>query len=164
MIDNFLCVLPGEQITEEKINAVLKQSITTTFEIKHHLNEFYQRRIIGECYKATTPFVDMLKYYLRTKENEDYEKIVTDFMLHYEAFITALTEVLQSNRFDTYVFCHVSLAWTEVTEQLHLSAIKYSDIIANNISVQLLADINRIVDDSLAKNELVFKTLAKKVF
>ena len=89
----------------------------------------------------------MIKFYLKTKKNENYEKIVKDFITHYEAFTEAFEKMLKSNRYNLYFFCYISLAWTEVIDELHKSASTFQDIVACNIAIQLQGDINRIVDE-----------------
>ena len=148
MKSNFLNAMPGEIITEEKVYAVLREWVCKSFDIKQdHLADVYRGMLLQECSRATKPFVEMIEYYLKTKESENYEKIVKNFITHYETFTEAFAETLKRNRYNLYVFCYISLAWTEVIDELHKNANSYQDMVACNIATQLQTDINRIVDE-----------------
>lgn len=148
MGNNFLNAMPGEIITEEKVYAVLREWVYKSFDIKQeHLAGVYRGMLLQECSQAIKPFVKMIGYYLKTKKSEGYEKIVKDFIKHYETFTEAFTEMLKKNRYNLYVFCYISLAWTEVVEEFLKEASTHKDMIASNIAVQLQEDINRIVDE-----------------
>src|ERR1700752_3057361 len=103
MKSNFLNAMPGEIITEEKVYAVLREWVCKSFDIKQdHLADVYRGMLLQECSRATKPFVEMIEYYLKTKESENYEKIVKNFITHYETFTEAFAETLKRNRYNLY--------------------------------------------------------------
>lgn len=147
MEHNFTNVIQGEKITEEKTNEIIRQSLDNLFFFEDELIRICKKLIRRECEKITTPFVNTIQYYLCSKEKESYDYIVKTFIQNYEAFTNEFNKVLESNRYNIYIFSVISHVWTEVVEEFEKEARTYNDMIASSIAIQLQKDMDYIVDD-----------------
>ena len=147
MENNFLNLIPEGQISEEKITAILINWSNETLNDKHAAFGIYRKMLVQECSKLTKPFLELIKFHAKPKEKENFDQIEKEFLKRYQTFTDTFRNTLQSNRSHFYLFCYISVGFTEVIDQFQKEAHQHRDLIASQLALQLQTDINRIVDE-----------------
>ncbi len=134
------------EITFEKTNELIGQALDKILTPDSKVIAIYKRYILRECEKITMPFIDLISYYEKSKENENFNLIVKIFLTYYDNITTRFREVIKTNSYNKYTCCLIALAWLEVLEDLEKTAQMNGNFIARNIATQLQTDINFIME------------------
>jgi len=134
------------EITAEKTTELLGQTLDKILCLDTKIIAIYKRYILRECEKITLPFIDLISYYERSKEAEDFDQIVKAFLTYYDAMTTQFREVIKRNSYNKYTCCLIALTWLEVLEDFEKTAQINGNFIVRNISTQLQMDINYAVE------------------
>ncbi len=134
------------EITPEKTNELLGQALDKILSPETKIIAIYKRFILRECEKITAPFIGLISYYEKGKENENFDQIVKTFLTYYDVLTTRFSEVIKTNSYNKYTCCLLALSWLEVLENLEKRAQISGDFIARNIATQLQMDINYTIE------------------
>ncbi len=146
MKNNLTKETPKTDITFEKTNELIRQALDKILCLDTKIIAIYKRYILRECEKIILPFIDLISYYEKSKENENFDLIVKTFLTYYDAVITRFSQIIKTNGYNKYTCCLIALSWLEVLQDLEKRAQINGNFIVRNIATQLQMDINYAVE------------------
>lgn len=158
MKKKFIKIIDGNNITIEKTNLIIAQYLDNTIIFKGQAIIAFKSHIKTECEKITPCFVDLINYYVASKDNTNYEQLVKELMLHYILLVDKFKEVI-GDKNNKQIVDMITKAWCEIFTNLHNEANKALDAIASHLALQLLGEISLAFDKAveLQKVKINFK-------
>jgi hypothetical protein len=84
MSANFLSTIENSGSTSEQVNEKIKQALARL--LYSDANDTVLRHIQKQCEILTVPYVALMQYYANSKQEENYEQIVSNFLTYFIKF------------------------------------------------------------------------------
>jgi adenine-specific DNA methylase len=94
-----------------------------------------------ECGKLNKPYLELMIYYVRSKQVENYDAIITAFLNHYENFTSSFTSLIKYHIESKNACWVITCVWLEILEKLEDEAKAQNDSVARSIAIQMQTDI-----------------------
>jgi hypothetical protein len=141
-------------ISVKKVNEVLVIWVNHNLNSSHpHIVDIYKSLLINECCIVSKDFSRFIRNFASIKGKENYQEVCDKLVKQRKEFIHQLIYILDRNRSNPYIFCYISLAWSEVFEYFLEHALQNFDFFATHIALQLQDDLNHIVDRLFEKKK-----------
>jgi hypothetical protein len=142
---NNIKIIDANNITIEKTNLIIAQYLDNTIVFKGRAIIAFKSHIQTECEKITPYFVDLINFYVASKDNSNYEELVKELMVFYNLFVDKFKEVIMDKN-NNQIGDMVTKGWAEIFTNLHHEANKALDGIASHLALQLLGEISLAFD------------------
>jgi hypothetical protein len=136
-----------KSISAEQVERAIRQALGKLIWLKREeAFEHYRAYILKECEHIKQPFADLIGYYLKNKEEENFDQIVKAFLTYYDRFASGFRQVIASNQSHKFTCFLIAVVWLEVIEGIEMEAKKVGDFVAWSIALQLQTDIHFTIE------------------